>query len=544
MNAEQSLRLTCPKCAASVRAAAKLAGKRVKCPKCGGAIKVPGITPANGDDEDWLGLDEPVPNPPAASSQKSQAGNKTSSTGKSPTVKSPVGKTPVNQKASSQKASKPTTGDHKLPSVNSAEPADAGWMDDLPGLAPLASSNDSDLFSQDFPSLSDADMAALNSVGGFGANRQGPGSAAGGASKSAGGIGGRDRVDDDEPLPQAEAEVLTTADGVTEYRANCPICESVHHVKPKQAGKEISCGDCYSRFIVPPPPKPVVKKKMDIRRAATFELSKVDADRPSYAGPEARSAAEYLRQAEDEDIEEEKIDEYANPDMRAWLHSMFGIFKDPSVLVYWVALSFLGAVPGVIAVSIGHPFVLIGAGLAGLLYAALVVACGFAIMESAAGGEKTVSEWPIFSPADWFGQCFVAVAALLLSASPGLLLGYLLFGLSLALLATSMFSIFALFPFIFLSMLDNGSVFMPISGEVSKSTTRCKESWGVLYFSSMLLFIAHFIAIAMFSTLPPIIGVLFDCFLSVGLVFVYFSMLGGLAFQIGQAVNGLETDDT
>jgi ribosomal protein S27AE len=481
LNTDQKLNLNCPKCAASVRAAANLAGKRVKCPKCGSTIKVPGAAPVAGDDDDWLSLDQPL---------------------------------------------KPDTPDNRsapLPDlVASSSSAGNHWLDDLPELAPVNETPSSDPFGG-LPAFNAGDfnageMEALSSAGGFGGTHFGDAAASG-----------------EEIVP---AEVLTTNDVVTEYRAKCPVCESIHYVKPNQQGKEISCGDCYSRFIVPPPPKPVVKKKVDIQRAATFQLADVDAKQATYAGIEAKSAAEYLRKAEDEDIEEDPNKEYETPQIGAWLRSMFGVFLDPSVLAYWAALSVLGAILSVLTVAIASPIVSIGAGVLGIVYIALVIACGFAILESAAGGEGKVSEWPVFDPAEWLGQCLFAVAALVVSAFPGAFLGYFLFSLGYGLLATTLISIFALFPFVLMSMLDNGSVFMPISAEVTKSITRCKESWGGLYFSSMILFFVYFVLVAMLGTLPSVAAAFFDCFLSVGLIFVYFSMVGGLAFQIGQAVNG------
>lgn len=486
-----------------------MAGKRLKCPKCGGAIKVPGTVSAAGDDDDWLALDQPLPStgsnadsgPVAATSKESNKSNG----------------------ATARPAKHAGTPRREQDSATSNASSDQpNWLDDLPALAPEEPRPSGDLFGANLPPLSDIDMAALNTAGGF--------------------------HDFDEPLPEGDPVVLSEADvvdggePVTEYRAKCPICESIHYVTPKEAGKEISCGDCYSRFVVPPPPKQVPKKKIDIKAAPTFQLAGVDADRPSYAGPEAKSAAEYLRQAEDEDFEDEQKDEYETPDIGAWLKSMFGIFLDPSVLVYWIALSALGAFPAMIAVVIPSPIISVGILAAAFVYLMLVVCCGFAIMESVAGGEKTVSEWPVFNPADWIGQCFVAISALALSSLPGAVMGLLVFGPGLALLATSLFSIFVIFPFVILSMLDNGSVFMPVSGEVTKSITRCTETWGGVYFSSMLLFGAYFLAVALFSTMPPVVGVFFDCFLSVGLIFVYFSMLGGLAFQIGQAINGREEE--
>ena len=347
LNTDQKLNLSCPKCAATVRAAANLAGKRVKCPKCGSTIKVPGAAPTAGDDDDWLSLDQPlqpVKTDGPAASMPTSSGR---------TASGPASPRPASSGAASSGATASPSDE-----VASSLQAGTNWLDDLPELSPASESPSSDPFgglpafnAGDFNA---AEMEALSSAGGF-----------------RGSHFGDDVPSGEEIVP---AEVLTTSDVVTEYRAKCPVCESIHYVKPIQQGKEISCGDCFSRFIVPPPPKPVVKKKVDIQRAATFQLADVDAKQATYAGVEAKSAAEYLRKAEDEDIEEDPHKEYETPQIGAWLRSMFGIFLDPSVLAYWAALSVLGAIPGVLAVSIASPVVSIGAGALGIVYFALVIA--------------------------------------------------------------------------------------------------------------------------------------------------------------------------
>jgi transcription elongation factor Elf1 len=543
-----------------VRVAAKLAGKRLKCPRCGAAIKVPGGVAPVSDDDDWLTLDEPVASQvspaPAATPQAKPAGERAipagdranpagdrakpagnrASGGQRPSVSGRPTATPQSSAdelrgGDASRSTKPasgrpasTSGSSAPSSPQSVDPNDddADWMDELP--EPAANTGHADPFAG-LPPLNQRDLAALSSAGGF------SGVGTGAASDS----GDDDPIVDDHEVVQAE--IVEGQDDTSEFRAKCPVCESIHYVKPKQIGKTISCGDCFSRFVVQPPPKKPVKRKVDIERAASFQLAEIDSQRGTYAGPEARSAAEYLKQAEDEEIDEDVDRGYENPDVMAWLRGMFGIFADPAVLAYWVALSFLGAIPGIVAAVANINVITIAVSIASIIYLSLIIACGFAIMESVAGGEKKVDQWPVFNPGEWIGQCLIALCATAVSAFPGLLVGYPLFGLGLGSLAMVMFSIFALFPFVLLSMLDNGSVFAPISGEVTKSITRCKESWGLLYFSSMLLFFFHFVIVAMLANLSVVLSVFVDCFLTVGLAFVYFSMIGQLAFQIGQAVN-------
>jgi hypothetical protein len=100
-----------------------------------------------------------------------------------------------------------------------------------------------------------------------------------------------------------------------------------------------------------------------------------------------------------------------------------------------------------------------------------------------------------------------------------------------------MLSVYFLFPFILLSMLDMNSAFVPFSPEVARSVTRCEEAWGGFYFSSGLVFVGLFLTFALASTMSPPVAAAISIFAGVGVTFCYFSMIGRLAYAIGQAVN-------
>lgn len=466
LSSNDSIRMQCPKCQAAVRVTSAHAGKRLKCPKCGGVIKVPGNAATDQSNDDWLGFDEPAPQP---------------------VVK--AGSAPMN-------------------------PAESSWLDGL-------------------PPLNDADLRALQNAGGFaGADPFGD------ALPGANGLGVVGK-DEDERLPEpAEPNV------VKEYRAKCPVCESVHFVKPAQAGKTIHCSDCLSSFVVPPPPKPVLKRTIDIEKAPTFQLAAVEGERNQHDGVQAKSAAELLRAAEDEMANEtDPKHEYANPDVSGWFRSTLGIFADPAVAAYWVGLSILMMAPGFLATMLSIKAVMGGSMIITAAFSSLVLTCAFAILEAVANGQNRVDEWPSFNPTEWFGNCFVAIVAAVLSSLPGAIASVPIFGVGIVSFGAVLFSVFALFPFVLLSMLDNGSVTMPVSAEVTKSVTRCKESWGILYFASMLLFGLEFLLMAMLSQVAhPIAALFFGCLLSVGACFIYFAMVGKLAFDIGQSINGGPND--
>ncbi len=325
------------------------------------------------------------------------------------------------------------------------------------------------------------------------------------------------------------------------FRVRCPTCDSLSYAKVEQVGKRIRCSDCHSPIVVPPPPKvkPKYQPDIDAAKAYTFQ-EEPDIDPATshqrVADPFRKSADEYLRKAEMEQSVEEP-DDWEVPSIREWFSGLFTIFRDPNVVGHWLVLSALGGVPAAITASLESQVLVVGLMVGGWFFAAILVACGFAILQAVANGQPRVSEWPIFDPAEWFAQVMVAVSALAVAVGPAWMLGSFLFSGSLATIAVAMASLYLLFPFVLLSMLDEQSVFVPFSAQVSKSVTRMSEQWGGLYFSSGLLFAALFFIYLFCSVQGPVVGPLLSVTATVGATFLYFAMIGRLAFLIGQSVN-------
>lgn len=526
MNAQPSQTLHCPKCRAAVRARAEHAGKRLKCPKCGGVIKVPGALAVAGDDEQWFSLEEP--------SLKEDASAETANAEALPRAEPIVG-----DASETSPADPPSRSRGDQAEAAAAENASTDdWLSDLP---PMEDSGDdsSAPSAGSIGDFSDSDLAALQSYGGWEdedsdlSDAKGAGPGVGPGSPVAAGP-----PRNGEP-PATDPEALRELDEATEYRAKCPVCESMHYVTKRQAGTTIRCDDCYTNFQVPPPPK--VKPKTKVRRddGPSFRLAEVDAKKKSEVAPGSKSAEEYLRAAEDEVLEDtDPHADYETPDLVLWLRETFGIFRDPSVVMYWLVIALIGALPGAVLLMLDSAIVLILFNIVALVYGAMTLVTAFAILEAVANGESRVDEWPTFDVTEWIDQFFLVAVAFVLSSAPGFLLGSLLFGGGLMALAMTMFSQFLFFPYVLLSILDNGSVLMPISSDVTKSVTRCFESWGALYFSAGLLFFGQFVIYVTLALMASQAVMIFvDAFLTVGFVYLYFAMIGRLAYRIGQSVN-------
>ena len=473
--------LQCPKCHGVVTAADQSGGSRVHCPHCEHVFVVPGIAPADRDDDDWLSLDDDLP---------------------------PVGA---------------STGDGNRPASGEAVTRPSGGTAGTTGGVgpPLA---DEDPFAEDGP----ADQGAAlpdDEADGF--------------------------LDDLPPLsppprraPSAAAPVATSVEYETEYRVRCNVCGTSQYAQAKNAGKTLTCPDCHSPMTIPPPPKRPKKPTVDANAGDDLRFSEAAPERRS-DDPWRKSAEQLLDEASRTDDEEEPETYYDVPKIRDWARTVFSIFTQPAVTVHWIVLSLVASVASYLALASEMQILVVGLFPFGLLFAAIVVACGFAILQSIANGEREVTEWPLMAdPTEWFGTLLVAVSAAVLAGVPAWAVGQFFFGPNLAAVCLTMLAIYALFPFILLSMLDMQSVFVPFSGDVARSVTQCEESWGGFYFSSGLLFFALFLIYVIGSLMTPASASVLYLFATVGVSFVYFSMLGRLAYAIGQTVNAppLEND--
>lgn len=479
MTPTDAIDVICPQCKKRFAAPPNSSGTRVPCPACGSQVKIAGPTAQSNDDDSWLRLDDDFP---AAETGKSA---------KSPQPTSFANPSPLWPNDDPQVSADDALGEFRIP--------------DLPPAPPMPAAN---FKPKTVPPLSEADLDALTGV----AN------------------------DDDQKA--APVKIQRDASPLESFRVKCPTCESLTYAKPSQVGKTIRCGDCHSQIIVPPPPKAKVKYTPDIESAKTYTFQDKDeeGDHPRVPDPFRKSAGDYLRDAEAA-VETADDDDWTVPSMGDWFKSVFGIFRDPAVLGYWIFLTTFAAIPVGIAIHYQSTIVVMGLFVGGGLFGAIVIAHGFAIMQSVANGEDQVSEWPVFDFFAWMGPLFTAAAAVAVSAGPVWFATSYFFGPSLITVFMSMSSLYILYPFVLLSMLDEQSIFMPFSAEVSKSVTRASEQWGILYLSSAILFACCFFVFFACSVVSPVVGATISIAAAVATTFLYFGILGRLAFSIGQAVN-------
>lgn len=482
------LSLQCPHCNGAASVADNAAGKRVKCPHCEQVFLAPGVSKTANDDDDWLKLDsDPKPKAKATAPVQKPASNKPANT--NPTKKPPGKKTPnLNPEEEKLLAEFATDLDEFTAEVETP-PAPIQNTAAPPSGAPLPAFDGGPMFT-----------------------------------------GNQANPQPSEPVGPVEPEYAT------EYRVKCKTCGTLLYAKATQAGRTIKCSDCHSPVTVPSPPRIRQSHSPTLQEAPsfTFEERNIGAPPPD---PYKKSATQLLDEAANEEKEQPKTTYDDTPSVKEWLKNIFGIFQDLGVLAHWMGLTLLGSIPVIFALMFENEMLTLALFPAGFFLGVLVVSCGFAILQAVANEENTVSEWPTLDPMGWLGQLFVAIAAACVSAVPAWMICHFTIGPQLLAVAITMFAVYASFPFVLLSMLDMNSVMVPFSPEVARSVTKCEDAWGGFYFSSGLLFIGLFLIFTLASTMNPAAGATIAIAMGVGVAFCYFSMLGRLAYAIGQAVN-------
>ena len=527
--------LQCPRCNGSVSIADNAAGKRVKCPHCEQNFLAPGIaadSSSEEDEDDWLALsDSPVPAHPSSPSSDSQASKTTTSPLSSKTRNTqPENETPLPDDDDSffSESSLPPI---QIPAASTSSSPGAGndlSQSNASTLGPDISAAEEELLSQfTDTSIPTTDAKppvkknALDAIRALGA--------------SASNIG------DDSATNTTAAPRAASVEYESEFRVTCKVCGTITYAKAVDSGKTTKCSDCYSEILIPKPPRIRKKPEIDIANAETFSLGQNNSEERKTADPFRKSAADLLAEASRQEEDASPPIYEDTPNVLEWVKNVFGIFKDPGVIMHWVCLSVAAAIPTALLVSIEQEslqlLLTIGMMIGGLILGGITVSCAFAILLSVANGNDQVEDWPSTDVFQWLDQLTLVLGATGLVAIPMWTICFLTNSTGLLGVALVMFSIYLLLPFILLSMLDMGSVFAPFSPELARSVSKCQEEWGGFYFSSGLLFGLLFLFTAMIWYLPGSLGIVATTTLCIFTTFAYFGMMGRLAYTIGQSVN-------
>ncbi len=500
----------CPGCAKRLKAGVGFAGKRVKCPQCSSPVQVPDLPEETiAVVDDWLRLDAPVLEDSTPLATK-------------PAIPMP----PRSAIASlSDAARSDTEGSQKSISGGGQGVSDAPprsmFDDDLPDLAALAASPAKPHSVTDIFQLEGLDDLVAASP---------------------------------PPRPAKATPPQEPKSSEVDYRVTCRTCGSPMFLKLDRVGKKVTCVDCHSSFVVPPPPAnwSPTKKKVEVQDDG-FDMPLKAPEAPQSANTlesQRVSASEYLDKAKQELDDDEIDDLYRGEfDTIGFMNRTFGFLTDPSVLGLLVLYGFMFA--GVFAVAQfsktkvdeggfeggGYLLVLfILVSVVSAIVAMPMLSAGLTLLESVANRQRRVEDWPSFNVFDNFGEIMFVLIALTGSLLPGMLVGGLIGrsgGAEWLILTGMMGTCFLLFPVLLLSMLDNGSPFQPISGSVVTSISKVPDAWGGYYLKTGMAFgamtVICYVLLGRSALLSAIVG-----FLVPWLLFFVCQQMGSLADAISE----------
>ncbi|MGN6135585.1 MAG: hypothetical protein ACTHOU_13950 [Aureliella sp.] len=549
---DNTLEFQCPKCARRLKASSQAAGKRLKCPGCGQPVKVPGGPTQAASDDQWLELDAPSPPStpqPSPAARPSTASSSTPSSNASSSGAAPSG-TSTGARSSADDA--PGEG-AKPPASTAGARTPSIFDDDLPELAELEAPRPrSDLNvllgSEALDALLSpgAGQPSSSKPGGAKPSSSQPGAPATGAVRGQSAQAGGKPAAAKAKEGSKKAAILDPAQ--QQYRVPCPACGTPQYVTVAMKGRTVRCPDCFLEFKIPPPPpgwKPSDKPAHTNWSTALAEAAPEDAARDS-----ARSRAQaddYLRRAEQE-LADEDIDTLYQGDFdtKSFVRRTFGFCLDTAALFQVVLYSAMFAVFfgvaqwGAIKIAEGDKGVTLIVGI-GLPLMFIIVsfpmfAAAMTLLESVANGQSKVDEWPGFSFFDHIGELMLFAVALAAAAAPGFFLGGFIGrsgGMAWMVILGTMFTTFLAFPIILLSMLDNESLFNPVSPDVWRSLSSGYEAWAAYYFKTFaaytFVFIAWCILFGRYPVLTAIAGGMLPW-----LIFFTAQQLGVLAMDISE----------
>ncbi len=156
-------------------------------------------------------------------------------------------------------------------------------------------------------------------------------------------------------------------------------------------------------------------------------------------------------------------------------------------------------------------------------------------MQETAAGVDEIETWPDLSFLDWCLEAVYVAAAFAYSMTPGIVLSVIMtrLGIPPAVgLIFSMFSLFALFPVVLLSLMEADSLAAPLTKPILASLQKERSHWCIFYLESVVILIVILVAgslIYMNSGFALLLAAMVWSFCWL----VYFRLLGRLAWISG-----------
>lgn len=283
------------------------------------------------------------------------------------------------------------------------------------------------------------------------------------------------------------------------------------------------------------------------------EQARVDVD------PLAKKQADdVLKTAEKEHAQRSEEDREYDLLEIGYLQCVLGFFIDAAAVLQFVAVG-VGFTIQLAILMIAGWFLAQGGALAifALVFGVVATFSGFgvgmlaagsmrAILTDTANGAKRIESWPDISEIMEGFPIFVMMAsAFLFSLAPGGAIGSLIVSLNLGLIAAMVFivpSVFLIYPFVLLSLMENDSFIVPVSSEVLRGTMRLPMAWAQFYGESVVIILLTLATLACIGI--SYLAVPFVAFGLAALFFVYHRLLGRLSYRLAVAAVADEDDET
>ena len=328
----------------------------------------------------------------------------------------------------------------------------------------------------------------------------------------------------------------------------CTTCHSLLHAPEKDIGKKIQCHDCDGWNVVPRPRKTKRVNAPALDPAENMGIAEAadtaDQNRQDYAQRKLEEAHEELQRIEDE--KPKMIDENTSLIGGVLFFPLY-----PNVIPVWAGLAvgmfFVGAMIETINFfmdSGGHSMIL-SAAIAALGGMATITLMGtfasklLAVVEYTSSGQIDVEEFPQSDLMERAYALIIILNALALSFLPEIFGGSLgIRGLLGGITATFVF------PVLLLSLLDSGSLWVPISGMVYGSIVKIPGKWVLFWLCSFVVLVSA-LAISLFlgAMNNLLISLLVASIVNAFALILYSRMLGWMAWHIGLIPIELDDDD-
>ena len=532
-------RVVCPQCQAALKVISVEPNQKLTCPKCGTAFVTPNVPAAEGGSArpvvDILDLDDFSLEPPVERTASARPAP--------PTTPSTSTRTPIST-PSPQATAAPQPA--KAASSKTNPPPRSG--------CPVVKSDvvKSGLVKSDEgPLRLDDDITDANEP-----SPSGPAANVGSPNPTAMNTGARPPAAPERAVAKEPVLPVAAPADLIHFTFNCRVCATPQDATSQDVGRTITCPDCHSELVIPPPKAHQRRYQHDERGfddGTTLDIrpaSGNDQKPPPISQAVRNSANNYLTKAAEAVAKEEseEFEKSASGD----LTEAFRFAIEPNTIVYLLGIS--AGLWGLVAIlnlsglrsealssqTIRAIFLIPIIAVLGCIWLSWISASLLAVMRDTGVGGKQVG-WPGANFTEWMFEGISLLVGLLVSCLPAIGLGLVMkssgseLQASFFLRAFIALCIYGIFPIVMLSIMHGGTITALVSRTVLRSMPAAPKYW--FTFFQVTAFCA---VVSLFATYPLLFGDIglglaaFLAVLNVANWFLYFRMLGWLAWRLGE----------